>query len=308
VAVEVHQASATSSDLVFDLGVRVVSEPELVKSAASPVVTPSDDEWGPGQWRSAGVYAPSVVRVDDGSWVMYFSGTNGGGPHEVIGRATSTDGVSWSVDDAPTNGGAILQSAVYDGAQYYLYSTIYGAPGLRLATSTDGVTFAWPGVEPPVIEDVYAAAVILDAGVFRAWYLVPSGSFYATSVDGRAWTVVGAIVGPRPETVVHDASGYHGWYQDGWRDFGYATSSDGLTWTKHGVSLTTGAPGTWDESSISGPAAIQDGDSLRLYYAGGSYPREDGMRIGFAQAQSGFTGTHSSQRKSSVFPSQASPR
>ncbi len=52
-----------------------------------------------GEWDSAGVSAPYVVKAEDGTYLMFYSGRDGGTSR--IGLATSEDGVSWTKYDDP---------------------------------------------------------------------------------------------------------------------------------------------------------------------------------------------------------------
>ena len=61
---------------------------------------------------------------------------------------------------------------------------------------------------------------------------------------------------------------------------GYATSSDGINWTKHGIVLDLGASGEWDDYYVSCPCVIKDDDgTYKMWYSGhdGSH-----IRIGYA--------------------------
>ena len=137
---------------------------------------------------------------------------------------------------------------------------------------------------------VVLPSVIFESDIFKMWYHGDDGSAtrigYATSPDGVTWTKSGsnpvlnlgtsgswdgvAILDP---TVLFDGSIYHMWYQ-GYngsnRQIGYATSPDGVTWTKSGSNpvLNVGPSGSWDSSELRSPFVILDGDQYRMWYTG----------------------------------------
>lgn len=103
------------------------------------------------------------------------------------------------------------------------------------------------------------AGPLLDPG--------PSGSFDA----GGSW----------PGGVVFDGAVFHMFYVGfpvvdgpfftGWQ-IGHATSSDGLSWSKDAANpvVAVGAPGEWDEVSLSKPAVLFDGEQFHMWYVGGN--------------------------------------
>jgi hypothetical protein len=197
----------------------------------------------------------AVVQAGDTLKMWYW----GNGPQiGNIGFAWSLDGKSWTKVDGSGTG-----SSVYD-------RTMDGSPALALTTP----------------------AVIKDGSTYRMWYsrlTAPSGKFtftlgYATSPDGMVWTnVAGSAAGGDVlalgatgafdshgtgfPTVLKDDDGFHMWYtgtddKDSSR-IGYATSPDGLAWTrKEGK----GAKG----SVLTGtaPTVIKMGSVFKIWYSG----------------------------------------
>lgn len=94
--------------------------------------------------------------------------------------------------------------------------------------------------------------------------------------------------GQADPTVVYDGS-WHMWFdaQNGsnvWYGIGYATSDDGLNWTKNESNpvITMGDSGAWDDSFIHHPVVLKIGDTYYMYYAG-----DDGIvkyKIGLASS------------------------
>jgi MYXO-CTERM domain-containing protein len=130
---------------------------------------------------------------------------------------------------------------------------------------------------------------------WRMWYeAAPSGnkSFtaYATSTDGLTWTRYpnnpvmspselwegGAnnVEGEDSPTSILKEHGvfklwYHGYTGNGVRQIGYATSPDGIAWTKYAGNpvLTPGASGTWDADSVCEPNVVHVADNYFMYYS-----------------------------------------
>lgn len=87
-----------------------------------------------------------VIRLADGTYRMYFSANfaNTNGPTAILG-ATSTDGLSWTLDAAPIISGAHDPTVTQVGNKIVMY-TSYGGQNLLHLESTDGYHFtpvAW---------------------------------------------------------------------------------------------------------------------------------------------------------------------
>jgi predicted GH43/DUF377 family glycosyl hydrolase len=135
---------------------------------------------------------------------------------------------------------------------------------------------------------------ILDEGPsdWKMWYEgVPAGNQsvagYATSTDGLTWTkyagnpvmtptqtwegVGGTNHETSPSTVLKEGGVYKMWYhgiEGTTRRIGYATSSDGITWTHYAGNpvLDVGANGEWDAGGIGEPKVIHVGSTYVMYY------------------------------------------
>ena len=152
-------------------------------------------------------------------------------------------------------------------------------------------------IEEPVF--MSAPAVVLENGKWRMWYqsgrpwtrdgdqALPSYDIrYAESVDGRRWTLTGrssitfkypgevAIARPSP---LKEADGrYKAWYSYRGNDWGYrigfATSADGLQWTRQderaGIACD---PNCWEASMISYSYVIDTEIGRVMFYNGGRY-------------------------------------
>ena len=87
--------------------------------------------------------------------------------------------------------------------------------------------------------------------------------------------------GPRV-VLVMGPSDYRIWYEavssDGITAVGYATSTDGLTWTKRGLVMSPGL--SWEKSEVSPNSILVENGTFVMYYHGGGYPGPGGVRLG----------------------------
>jgi hypothetical protein len=134
--------------------------------------------------------------------------------------------------------------------------------------------------------DSYQAAypsVLIEGGIHKMWYFGCDTSYYcqvayATSSDGRSWSKFGPVLSPTmpqegsvvayPD--VHRVDGsYRMWYggSDGSRYRIFAADSwNGLNWTKRGVVLDVGSPGSEDAGGVYFPRVLYDGITYRMWY------------------------------------------
>jgi len=98
------------------------------------------------------------------------------------------------------------------------------------------------------------------------------------------------------QPLVLKASPYAMWYA-GWNvsdveSIGYATSNDGINWTKYASNpiLIPGTSGKWDDYGVYGPSVIKDGSTYKMWYAGFSYANSL-AQIGYATSTDGITWT-----------------
>ncbi len=184
-------------------------------------------------------------------------------------------------------------------------------------------------------DDVYALSpsVIKDGNIYKMWYSGNDGArwriYYATSGNGLDWNKYNNVAPANSDTVTTDgriASGtsaakgdfsraanasvikdgniYKMWYSgnDGiaYRIY-YATSPDGLTWTKYDNNIPavsdgsstngripTGTIGTGDDGGTSSPSVIKDGNTYKMWYSG-----SDGsnIRLYYATSPDGLVWT-----------------
>ncbi len=245
-----------------------MGQTEWVQYPDNPVIGPGD----PGEWDSG--FRQVVNVVSDGSmYHLYFIGDDeADGIPSGIGHATSSDGVTWTID--PNN------------------------PVL-----TPGAEGEWD--EGGIADN----AVIYDDGEFYMWYAGwvddwQSSVGYATSPDGSAWTKYpgnplfeqggpGSFdeSGVFPNSVIFDGETYRMWYTgvdlpDFFFTVGYAESPDGIYWTKHpGPVLETGLD--WDSWDVFGPSVIFDGSIYHMWYSAHGIVGNLALPTGIGYATSG---------------------
>jgi predicted GH43/DUF377 family glycosyl hydrolase len=126
-----------------------------------PVLMPGESD----DWDGRRVIEPSVI-VEDGRWVMWYTGVSAGGVSQV-GMAMSADGITWDKYDDPATNGPARDSSdpVFAGDPSW-------AP--------EGIDN--PSVTP--LEDGYLMLYRSPGGLFRAGL--------AESGDGVAWNPIGS--------------------------------------------------------------------------------------------------------------------
>ncbi len=173
-------------------------------------------------FRADGAYSATVVAGADGGYVMLFAGRSGS--VSSIGRAVSSDGLAWTVDDS-----AVLTSAASwdsvelapgsverqaDGSLRLWYTGFDGAQyRVGLAGSTDeGRT--WTRIKGPRYDWVFDGGVPgewHDSGVRDPWVITEDGrqKMWFAGFDGDLWQIGYAERGSDAEewTISEDALG-----------------------------------------------------------------------------------------------------
>lgn len=154
------------------------------------------------------------------------------------------------------------------------------------AVLSQGATGTWES------NGVGSASVLKDGSTYKMWYtgfnvdsVLAIG--YATSSDGTSWAKSGSnpvlqkgttgawdANGVGSQTVIKDGSTYKMWYTGINASFlpaiGYATSSDGITWTKVGTVTWTGTAAAFEATGVLGATVIKDGATYKMWYTGRS--------------------------------------
>ncbi len=303
-----------------------------VKYVGNPVFTPSLSGWDSGS-----VVDPVIVHDATGYKMWYLGMGPSSGP--AIGYSTSTDGFTWSRTSYPIlkvsphkawdNLTVQPGSVIRNGSSYLMWYRGAGpsdpAGAFGLATASTSVT-VWtkytgnPVMNPGTSDNYYDLGrwpyVIKVGNMYEMWYAgkMPSywgpAIYYATSPDGINWSKhSGAVLTPALNPNDWDAGGVlsPSVYFDGstyWMFYtgetlnlkqlsiGYATSRDGITWTKSSDNpILAPSQSGWDDyGSVGYQGVVFLNGNLQLYYSAayGSNGKVAGYRIGMAQPPSGF--------------------
>ncbi len=156
---------------------------------------------------------------------------------------------------------------------------------------------------------VYDPVVEFDGETYHMWYSGVGTNFtqigYATSSDGLSWDRYEGNPVLTPGTgLTWDSLGvgigdiliedgvFKMWYW-AWDGslirIGYATSADGMSWTKQGTKpvLDVGESGSWDQDQIWPATVIKDGEKYKMWY-GGYNSLTDKSAIGLATSDDGI--------------------
>ncbi len=304
VAIELSPAS-TTGDLSIYVSWAQGDGINWTKDASNPVLQIGSS----GSWDDDVIADPTVL-FDGEIYKMWYSGSDGS--NYRIGYATSEDGVNWtkysgnpvlnlglsgSWDDADVERPVVL----FDGLNYKMwFSASDGSTNsIGYATSQDGITWTKYSGNPVMNvgtsgswddNDIYGPSVIYEDHMFKMWYLGNNSSSYAigyaTSQDGINWSkysgnpVLSAgssgswddIFVANP-SVIFDGTTYKMWYEGfggSARIIGYASSSDGTSWTKHAENpvLSNGSSGSWDELMVISPSVLFNGGTYKIWFMG----------------------------------------
>jgi len=145
-----------------------------------------------------------------------------------------------------------------------------------------------------VAQGVYTENLTVDKQVTMEGGYVPSGTLWLTRtgetvIDGSSSRTVGDWDGEliHESIVITDGGEFKMWYngqnlyQQG--DFGLATSSDGITWSKDAANPVFIATVEWEGDRLGHPCVIRDGGVYKMWYG----PRDE--RIGYAWSWDGIS-------------------
>ena len=160
----------------------------------------------------------------------------------------------------------------------------------------------------------YMPCVIKANGIYHMWYTGinfgwnESAIGYATSPDGKNWTKYGG--NPVLEAgglgsfedeeyvsspdVIYDGEIFHMWYyaykSNNNGAIGYATSTNGYSWTKYEDNpvLPYGEEGDWDDFATALPSVLFEDNQYKMWYGGGDGP-SGSAKIGFASSNDGIS-------------------
>ena len=204
-------------------------------------------------------------------------------PLEEVWYAESEDGLVWDCSEwvyTPQCSNDAWPVVVKKDGAYHMWvgaSTVSNPAGVDHVTSTDGINWEH---QCCIEEDILQYSILPTEEGFEVWYrhdLDGTRYFRATSSDGCVWEnhVCVFEAGEPGEfdehlsylNVVKECYLYHMWYACSPAGeptrFTYATSEDGITWTKHG--LLTGFE-ELPESHLATPSVVLDDGTLRMWF------------------------------------------
>ncbi len=228
----------------------------------------------------------------------------------------------WAKSDKnPVLGGALGTcfdvAVLRDGDAYRMWFSWRPKKAVALVESKDG--FSWR--EPAVVlgpnkasgweDEVNRPVVFKAGGKYRMWYTGQakgkSWIGYATSADGKTWERAadkpvlspdqpwekGAVMCPH---VLYDekAKQYRMWYSGGEQyepdAIGYASSADGLKWTKHEKNpvFRPDPKSAWEKDRVTACQVVRQGEWHVMFYIG--FADKDHAQIGLARSKDGVTG------------------
>ena len=218
-----------------------------------------------GSWDSLRVATGQVIW-DGSQYVMYYSGRSATTGVDAIGRATSTDLINWAKDanpvltGVPSEGtGPVHPLVIKTGANAYRmwYTAPHPDTGISyiyLASSINGITWVRensghpvfsPSTDPTAWDSslVYFEAVLYNSGTYTMFY------------SGCVLPLEGTIC-----------------------RIGYATSADGISWSRPSDNpIVTQAPAdsswpaSWDINPVKDPGVAVFNGRIMIYYTGDDY-------------------------------------
>ncbi|HEV3004577.1 MAG TPA: hypothetical protein VGX78_08950 [Pirellulales bacterium] len=206
-------------------------------------------------------------------------------------------------------------SVLPDGTKYRMWFSWRPRQSIAVVESDDGL--AWG--EPRIVlgpnkasgweDDVNRPVVVKQGGKYHMWYTGQAkGKSWiglATSEDGTTWERASDKPVLSPEQawereavmcphVMYEDRLYRMWYSGGEQyepnAIGYATSEDGLTWTKHEENpvFRPDSTSAWEQDRVTACQVVRLGDWFVMFYIG--FRDTDHAQIGLARSKDGITG------------------
>jgi predicted GH43/DUF377 family glycosyl hydrolase len=193
--------------------------------------------------------------------------------------------------------------------------------------SKDGTTWSEPKIVLSPIDndwehDLNRPGVVLKEGVYHMWYTGQADGKsklgYATSKDGLVWerqSKTPVLVSEEPWEKVavmcphvewdNAEKSYKMWYSAGEQyepnAIGYATSPDGLKWTKRKDPIFAADKNSkWEQHKVTACQIVKHGGWYLMFYIG--FENEDLARIGIARSKDGITDWQRHSANPIVFP------
>jgi len=210
-------------------------------------------------------------------------------------------------------------SVFKDADSYRMWFSWRPKRSIALTESKDGINWSKPSIALGPNKttnwesDINRPIVIKIGDLYQMWYTGQakgkSWIGYATSKDGQSWQRQSdkpvlsaeehwekvAVMCPH---VIYDAPAklYRMWYSGGEQNepnaIGYATSTDGLIWTKHKNNpiFTADPKNPWEKDRVTACQVIPQTNGFLMFYIG--FRDESHAQIGVAKSKDGITDWH----------------
>jgi len=154
---------------------------------------------------------------------------------------------------------------------------------------------------------VFDCSVLKIENAYKMWFSWRSAKLigYCTSEDGISWTLPKVALTAeeksawegfevsRPTVLLKDGV-YHMWYtgqnipskSDGESSIGYASSKDGINWTRREGGPVLKPDQSWENSTACSPHVIWDEGKFKMWYSGGGILEAEA--IGYATSEDGI--------------------
>lgn len=232
---------------------------------------------------------------------------------------TAAGWIKWK--DNPVLGGGLGTcfdvSLLREDGRFRMWFSWRPKRSLALVESADGIHWSEPVIvlgpnpESDWEADVNRPVVLRRGDVYHLWYTgqarARSWIGYATSLDGKTWRRKSdkPVLVPEkpweevavmcPHVLWDEAAGqYRMWYSGGEQNepnaIGYATSPDGLVWTKYPDNpiFRPDANLAWEKHKVTACQVVQQGGWHLMFYIG--FRDEQHAQIGLARSRDGVTG------------------
>ena len=205
---------------------------------------------------------------------------------------------------------------LYENGLYRMWFSWRPKLSIAYCESSDGIHWSTPTIALPPSssgweDQVNRPVVVRTAEGYHMWYTGQTDSRswigYATSSDSHTWVRVGQkpVFAPEqaweqsavmcPHVIWDDAARlYMMWYSGGEQyepnAIGYATSTDGVSWTRdtRNPIFRPDPSGTWDKAKVTACHVSREKDGYVMFYIG--FTDVHTAQIGVARSVDGITG------------------
>lgn len=301
---------------------------EWIEYSGNPVLSPTPGSWDADRiLQPQALYDGSGFRMWYVGRNQTFIGIGyASSPDGFVWTKRPTPVLLPGTSGAWDNGLLGLGEVTFNGTDFLMWyravSPTYPGGAVGLATSPDGVTWVKYAANPVLAPSAVDSKEITTPGVLRVtsayymWYSARNASdlrndtlriLFAQSNNGINWVKLPQVSfnpSSDPEawdslslycpSVAYDGSNFGMWYSALSKGatttarIGYATSPDGLTWSRFAGNpiLNPGPPGSWDSAGVEEPTVVTTKSGYLIYYDG--YTGNMGNEIGVAQSPQGF--------------------